>query len=91
MNGGWSLVVGYVSTTGGAGVRCSIWGISARRDLWSLNSVGIAVVVVGVCCSVVGMRINQWSRGVFFGVYVGVQGSPRCLSWVAVMRSARGL
>ncbi len=85
-------MVGYVSTMGGAGVRCPIWGISTRRALWSLNSVGIAVVVVGgVFCAFVGMRINQWSRGVLFGVYVGVQEYPRCLSWVDVMRSARGL
>ena len=57
--GGWSLVVGYVSTMGVSGVRSPIWGISAMRALWSLNSVGIAVVVVsGCCCASVGMRIN---------------------------------
>ena len=85
-------MVGYVSHTRGAGVRCPIWGISAKRALWLLNFVGVVVVVVGgVCCAFVCMRINQWSRGVCFGIYVGVHGSPRCLSQVAVMRSARGL
>ncbi len=53
---------------------------------------GIAVVVVGGgCCVSIGMRINQWSRGVLFGVYVGVRGSPKCVSCVSLMRSARGL
>ena len=57
MNGGWSRVVGYVSVVGGSGARSPIWGISARRALWSLNSVGIAVVIVGGgCCASVGMR-----------------------------------
>jgi hypothetical protein len=85
-------VVGYVSVMGIWGARSPIWGISAGRALWSLNSVGIAVVVVcdGYCASV-GMRTNLWSRSVLFGVYVGVSGSPKCLSYVSVIRSARGL
>ncbi len=63
--GGWSRVVGYVSAMGGSGARSPIWGISARRALWSLDSVGIAVVIVGGgCCASVGMRIIQWPRGV---------------------------
>ena len=45
--GGWSPVVGYVSIMGVWGVGSPIWGISARRALWSLNSVCIAVVVLG--------------------------------------------
>ena len=77
--GGWSRVVGYVSVMGGLGVRSPIWGISARRALWSLNSVGIAVVVVsGGRCASVGMRTNQWSKGVLVGLYVGVRRSPKC-------------
>jgi hypothetical protein len=85
-------VVEYVSTLGGSGARSPIWGISARRALWSQNSVGIAVLIVGGgCCATVGMRISQWSRGVLVGVYVGVRGSPKCLIRVSVMRSARGL
>ena len=85
-------MVGYVSAIGVCGVRSQIWGISAKRALWSLNSVCIAVVVVGGgCCTADDMHISQWSRGVLFGVYVGVHGSPKCLSCVFVMRSARGL
>ena len=58
-----------MSIMGGAGTRSPIWGISASRALWSLRSVGIAVVMVGGGCRAsVGMRISQWSRGVFFGV-----------------------
>ena len=92
IKGGCSHVVRYVSTMGGTGARSPIWGISARRALRSLNSVGNAVVIVaGGCFASVGMRMHQWSRGVFFGIYMGVQGSPRCLSWVTVMRSVRGL
>ncbi len=89
---GWSRVVGYVSTMGVWGVGSPIWGSSAKRALWSLNSVFIAVVVVsGGWRVAVGMRISQWFRGVLFGVYVGVCGSPKCWSCVSVMRSARGL
>jgi len=85
-------VVGYVSPMGEVGVKSQIWGISARRALWSLNSMGIAVVRVGgSCCASVGMRINQWSRGILVGVYVGLRGTPKCLSRVSVMRSAKGL
>ena len=63
--GGWSRVVGYMSAMGESVASSSIWGISASRTLWSLNSVGIAVVIVGGgCCVVVGMRSSQWSRGV---------------------------
>ena len=70
--GGWSRVVGYVSILGGSGASSPIWEISARRTLWSLNSVDIAVVIVcGGCYVSVGMRSNQWSRGVLVG------GSPR--------------
>ena len=66
-------MVGYVSDMGGSGARSPIWGISARRALWSLNSVGIAVVIVDSgCCVYVGIRSNQWSRGVLVGEYVGV-------------------
>ena len=88
----WSSVVGYVFVMGVWGAGSPIWGISARRGLWSLNSVCLAVVIVGDgCCASVGMRINQWPRGELLGVYVGVSGSPRCLSSASVMGSARGL
>ncbi len=84
--------MGYVSIVGGTGARSPIWGISARRALWSLNSVCTAVVEVGgSCCATAGILMNQWSRGVWFGVYVGVRGFPRCLRCMFVMRSARGL
>ena len=76
---------------GGLGARSPTWGLSARRALWSLNSVGVAVIVGGGCCAYVVMRINQWSRCVLVGVYVGVKGSPKCLIWVSLRRSARGL
>ncbi len=90
--GGCSRVVGYVSAGGGLGARTPIWGISAMRALWSLNSVGIAVLIVGGgCCASFGNRSNQWSKGVLVGVYVGVRGSPRCWSCDFVMKSARGL
>ena len=89
---GWSRVVGYVSTMGVWGMGSPIWGISARRALWSLYSVCIVVVVLGGGWRAsVGMRINQWSKGVLVGVYVGVSGSLKCVSCVSVMRSARGL
>ena len=85
-------MVGYASVMRGAGARYPIWGISARRALWSLNSVGIVMVIVGVdCCACVGIRNNQWSKGVLVAVYVGVRGSPRCCSCVSAMKSARGL
>ena len=85
-------MVGYVSVVGRSGVRSPIWGISASRAWWSLNSVGIAVVMAGeVCRASVGSRSNQWSRGVFFGVYVGVRGSPRFWRCEFMMKSARGL
>jgi hypothetical protein len=80
---------GGVRVRHGGGMRSPI---SARRALWSLNFVGIAVVTVGGgCCASVGMRINQWSKGVLVGVYVGVRGSPKCLSCVSLMRFAMGL
>ena len=77
---------------GGSGARFPIWGISARRAWWSLNSVGIVVVRAGgVWGAFVGSRSSQWSRGVSVGVYVGVRVSPRCWSCEFVMKSARGL
>ena len=85
-------MVGYVSVEGELGAGSPIWGISAKRAWWSLNSVGIAVVIAGgVCNASVGRRSSQWSRGVSVGVYVGVRGSPRCWSCEFVMKSARGL
>jgi hypothetical protein len=85
-------VDGYVSAMGGSGARSPICGISARRALWSLNSVGIAVVIAGVgCCASFDSRSNQWFRGVLVGVNVGARGSPRCWSCVSVMKSAKGL
>ena len=82
----------YVSIVGGTGARSPIWGISARRALWFLNSMCSAVLEVGGgCCALVGLLMNPWSRIVWFGVYVGVKGSPRCLGFVFVMRSARDL
>ncbi len=66
--------------------------MSARRAQWSLNSVGIAVVVAGDGCRAsAGSRSSQWSSGELVGVYVGVRGSPRRWSWVSVIKSARGL
>ena len=92
IKGGWSRVVGYVSVEGGPGARSLVWGISAKRAWWSLNSVGIAVVIAGgVCNASVGSCSSQWSRGVSVGVYVGVRGSPRCWSCEFVMKFARGL
>ena len=92
IKGGWSRVVGYVFVVGGTGAGSPIWGMSARRALWSLNSVGIAVVMADdICPASAGSRSSQWSSGVLFGVYVGVRGSPRCWSWVFVIKSARGL
>ena len=62
--------MGYVPTMGKTGARSPMRGISARRALWSLNSVGNAVLIVGDgCCASVGMRINQWSRGVLVGYF----------------------
>ena len=85
-------MVRYISIVGGTGARSPIWGISARRALWSLNSVCSAVVEVGDgCCAPDGILMNQWYRGMWFGVYVDVRGSPKCLSCVLLMRSARGL
>ena len=73
INGGWSRVVGYVSAMWESGASSPIWGISTRRALWSLNSVGIAVVIMGGGCRVsVGIRSNKWPSGVLVGVYVGV-------------------
>ena len=90
--GGWSRVVGYASAPGGSGARSPIWGISASRALWSLYSVGIAVVISdGGCCVFVGVRSSQWSMGVSVGEYVGVWGSPRWWSCVRVTKSARFL
>ena len=81
-----------MSAEGGLGVESPIWGISAKRAWWSLNSVGIAVVIAGVIRGVsAGMRSSQWSRGALVGAYVGVRLSPRCWSCEFVMNSARGL
>ena len=82
----------YILVIGVWFVRSPIWGISAKRTLWSLNFMCIAAVVVGGgYCASDGVRISKWSRGVLFRVYVGVSGSPKCLNCVFVMRSARGL
>ena len=85
-------MVGYASATGGSGASYPIWGISASRALWSLYSVGIAVVIVGYGrCVSVGVRSSHWSRGVLVGEHVGVWGSPRCRSCVCVTKSAKVL
>ncbi len=92
IKGGWSPLVGYASATGGSGASSPIWGISASRALWSLYSVGIAVVIIGDGCYVsVGVRSSQWSMCVLVGEYVGVWGSPRCRSCVCVTKSAKVL
>ncbi len=92
IKGGWSRVVGYVFLVGGSGAGSPNWGMSVRRAQWSLNSVGIAVVIaVDVSRASAGSLISQWSSGALVGVYVGVRGSPRCWSWVSVIKSARGL
>ena len=66
-------MVGYVLAMGGSGASSPVCGISASKAMWSLYSVGIAVVIVGGgYCVSVGIRSNQWSRGVLVGVYVGV-------------------
>jgi len=58
--GGLSRVVGYVSTAGGWEVGSPMWGISARRALWSLYSVRSVVVVEGGSWGAsFGMRISQ--------------------------------
>ena len=54
--GDWEDEWGVVSSGrvcvrgGGSDARSPVWGISARRAWWSLNSVGIVVVVAGVAC-----------------------------------------
>ncbi len=73
-------MVGYVSPEGKWVGGSLICGISAKRALWSLYSVRIVVVVVGVWCASVGIRINQWSSGELVWVKVGVSGSP---TWVS--------
>ena len=84
--------MGYVAVMGVWSVGSPIWGISARRALLSLYLVCIAVVVVGSgWLASIGMRIGQWSKGMLVGVYVGVGGSPMCVSLVSVRRSDRGL
>ena len=92
VKGGWSRVVGYVYVMGMWVVGSPSLGLSARRALWSLHSVCIAVVVVdsGWRASI-SMRISQWSKGVLVGVYVGVGGSPTRVSCVSVRKSDRGL
>ena len=68
------------------------WAISARRASWSLYSVFDVLVMVGRGWGAsYGMRIIQWSKGALVGVYVGVNGSPKCVRCVSVRRSARGL
>ncbi len=67
--GGWSRVVGCVSTVGVWEMGSLIWGISARRALWSLYSVcNVVVVLGGGWRASFGMRISQWSNGEFVGV-----------------------
>ena len=85
-------MVGYVVVGEGTVGRSPIWGISDKRAWWSLNSVGIAVVIAGVFRSTsADSRSSQWSRGALVGAYVGVRLSPRCWSCEFVMKSARGL
>ena len=77
MKGGWSRVVGYVSTLGVWKVGSPTRAISARRALWSLYSMFNFVVMVGGGLEAsFGMRISQWSKCVLVGVYVGVSGYP---------------
>ncbi len=58
--GGWSRVVGYVFVVGGTGAGSPIWGMSAKRALWSLNSVSMAVVMADdICPASAGSRISQ--------------------------------
>jgi len=91
MKGGWSRVVRYGSTEGGWKLGSPIWGISARRALWSLYFVrSVFVVVFGWGVSF-GMRSSQWSIGDVVGVYIGVSGSPTGVITVSVRRSARYL
>ena len=68
-----------------------IWGMSAKRALWSLYSVRSVVVAVCDWGVSFGMRSSQWSIGELVGVYVGVSGSPTGVSFVSVRRSARDL
>ena len=92
LKGRWSCVVGYVSTLEVWGVGSPIWGMSARRALWSLYSVLNVVLVVGSGWRAsFGMSISQWSRGVLVGVYVGASGSSTCVRCVSVRRFARDL
>ena len=83
-------MVGYASTEGACGLGSPIWGISARRALWSLYSVRKVVVVVGRVTSV-GMRRTQWSSAELVGVKVGMSVSPKCVRDMYVRRSARRL
>ena len=92
MKGGWSRVVRYVSTLGVWTMGSPTWAISAWKDLWSLYSVFIVMVMVGRGLEALfRMRISQWSKGVLVGVYVGVSGFPKWMRCVPVRRSARGL
>jgi hypothetical protein len=76
--------------SGGGGTGSLIWGISARRALWSLSFVRNVVEVVGGSWGASdGKRISQWSSGELVGMQVGVCGSPTCVSSVAFKRSSR--
>ena len=62
-------MVGCVSTVEVWEVGSPIWGISARRDVWSLYYVRNVVVVVGSGWQAsFDMRISQWSTGELVGV-----------------------
>jgi len=83
--GYWEVEGGLVSRgglcfyRGGMGIRNPIWGISARRALWSLYYVRNLEVVVSVWRASLGMINNLWSYGELVRVQVGVSGSPKCV------------
>ena len=83
--------MGYVSTKGGWGLGSPIWGISAKRALWSLYSICSVVVMVCGWGVSFGMRSSQWYIGELVGIYVGVSVSPTGVSIVSARRSARDL
>ena len=83
--------MGCGSTKGRWRLGSPIWGISARRALWSLYSVRSVVVVDFGWGISFGIRSSQWSIGELVGVYVGVSVSPMGVSIVYVKRPARDL